>query len=111
MTLNIQLDAAVTYCLEEVVATVRDRRDDAISLFGELDDAQREQLVIDAWSIGLRALRNAHVTAQESKLKDIGASLVETINHQLSNHVDRQQETIGETLRRYFDPTDGQVNQ
>jgi hypothetical protein len=111
MTHPAQLEASVVVSPDEIAAEVRDRRSDAIALFGALDVAQREQLVVDAWSIGLRALHNAHTAAQESKLKDIGESLVGDIDRQLSAYIERQQETITAVLGRFFDPTDGHVNQ
>ena len=77
----------------------------------DLDESQREQLVVDAWSIGLRALHNAHSAAQESKLKDVGDALVSDIDRQLRAHIDQQQATIAGVLERFFDPKDGQVTQ
>jgi hypothetical protein len=106
-----QLEASVVYSVDEVAAEVRDRRAISLTLFGDLDEAQREQLVIDAWSIGLRALHNAHSTAQESKLKDVGEALVSDIDRQLRAHVELQQATISTVLGRFFDPKDGQVTQ
>jgi len=108
---NTMLSADVRYSSDEVAAEMRDRRPDSLTLFGTLDEAQRQQLASDAWTIGLRALHNAHTAAQESKLKDIGESLVGDIGRQLSAHVERQQETIAEVLGRFFDPKDGHVNQ
>jgi hypothetical protein len=110
-TQTAQLEASVAFSSDEIAADVRDRRSDAITLFGDLDDTQREKLAVDAWTIGLQALHNAHAAAQESKLKDIGESLVGDIGRQLSAHVERQQETIAGVLGRFFDPTDGHVNQ
>jgi hypothetical protein len=106
-----QLQVAVVFTSEQVAADVRDHRLETISLFGDLDEAQREQLAVDAWSIGLRALHNAHSSAQESMLKDIGASLLADIDRQLRSHVEQQQATIGSVLGRFFDPGDGQVSQ
>jgi hypothetical protein len=94
-----------------VAADLRDRRPDSVALFEELDESSRDQLVLDAWTIGLRALANARAAAQESKLKDVGASLLTDIDRQLRAHVEQQQRTIGAVLARFFDPTDGQVSQ
>lgn len=106
-----QLNATVIFTTEEIAADVRDRREESIALFADLDEAQRQQLVVDAWSIGLRALNDAHTAAQEAKLKDIGASLLADIDQQLRAHVEHQQSTIGSVLGRFFDPNDGQVTQ
>jgi hypothetical protein len=106
-----QLEVAVVYASHEVAADVRDRRPDSLALFSALDEAQREQLVLDAWSIGLRALHNAHAAAQESKLQDVGEALVSDIDRQLRAHVEQQQATIAAVLARFFDSKDGLVTQ
>lgn len=106
-----QLEASVICSSDEVAADIRDRRAETLSLFGELDEPQREQLVVDAWSIGLRALRNAHSAAQESKLRDVGNALVSDIDRHLRAHIEQQQGTIAGVLERFFDPKDGQVTQ
>lgn len=111
MIRTAQLHASVVCASEEVAADVRDRRPDSLALFGELDEPQREQLALDAWSIGLRALHNAHAAAQESRLKDVGQALVVDIDRQLRSHVEQQQATIATVLGRFFDPNDGQVTQ
>lgn len=106
-----QLQVSVIFTSEEVAADLRDRRPDSVSLFGDLDEVARDQLAFDAWTLGLRALGNAHAAAQESKLKDVGASLLTDIDRQLRAHVQQQQTTIGAVLARFFDPKDGQVCQ
>lgn len=106
-----QLQTSVVLTSEEIAAEIRDRRPESIGLFEELGEAARDQLVLDAWTIGLRALGNAHTAAQESKLKDIGASLLSDIDRQLRAHIEQQQQTIGAVLARFFDPNDGQVSQ
>ncbi|RYZ43914.1 MAG: hypothetical protein EOO71_01340 [Myxococcaceae bacterium] len=111
MNRTAQLRASVVHTVEELTAEVRDRRPDSLTLFGELNEEQREQLVLDAWSIGLRALHNAHAAAQESKLKDVGQALVSDIDRQLRGHVEQQQATMSAVLARFFDPNDGQVTQ
>lgn len=103
------LSASVLLAADEVAIELRDGRPDSLALFGDLDEAVREQLANDAWAIGLRALANAHAAAQESTLKDVGATLLVDIDRQLKLHVDQQQETIGAVLSRFFDPNDGQV--
>jgi hypothetical protein len=96
---------------EEVAAELRDRRPDSVALFVDLDDVAREQLALDAWTIGLRALANAHAAAQEAKLKDIGSTLLTDIDQQLRAHVEQQQQTMSSVLMQFFDPKDGQVSQ
>src|SRR5947207_2648189 len=92
------LDVSVLVSSELVSAEVRDGRPDTLVLFGDLSETHREQLVHDAWSIGLRALRNAQSQAQESRLQDIGATLTSDIERQLRAHVDLQQQTIAAVL-------------
>ena len=106
-----QLAVTVLASSEVVTAEVRDSRPDAVSIFCELSERQREQLAQDAWSIGLRALANAHSQAQEARLQDVGTSLLEDIDRQLKAHVEAQQQTIATVLGRFFDPKDGQVTQ
>ena len=105
------LTVSVLVATEELALDLRDRRPDSITLFGDLDEPARDQLAHDAWTIGLRALANAHAAAQESKLKDVGATLLGDIDRQLKAYVEQQQQTIGAVLTRFFDPNDGQVTQ
>lgn len=106
-----QLQVSLVFASEEIAVDVRDRRSESLSLFGDLDELQRDQIALDAWQIGLRALGNAHASAQESKLKDIGSNLLADIDRQLRAHVEQHQATIGSVLTRFFDPADGQVHQ
>jgi len=106
-----QIQISVIFTPEEVAADLRDRRPGSVALFEELGTAARDQFALDAWMIGLRALANAHAAAQESRLKDVGASLLTDIDRQLRAYVEQQQQTIGTVLTRFFDPTDGQVSQ
>jgi len=108
---NPQLSVAVITSSEVVKAEVSDGRPDTVSLFGGLDEAQHQQLAVDAWSIGLRALANAHSQAQEVRLQDVGLSLVEDVDRHLRAHVESQQQTMAAVLSRFFDPKDGQVTQ
>jgi hypothetical protein len=106
-----QLDVSVLFSSDVVVAELRDRRPDTLALLGGLTESQREQFAFDAWSIGLRALSNAHAQAQEARLQDIGSSLVADIDRQLRAHVEAQQQTVATVLGKFFDPKDGQVTQ
>jgi hypothetical protein len=105
------LQVSMICTAEEVATELRDRRPDSVALFVELDAVAREQLALDAWTIGLRALANAHAAAQESKLKDIGSTLLTDIDQHLRAHVEQQQQTMSSVLTQFFDPKDGQVSQ
>lgn len=106
-----QVEVSVTCSPEVVAAEVRDRRPDSLSLFDGLATGQREALVHEAWTIGLRALANAYAAAQEVRLQDIGTALVADIDQQLTRHVEVQQQTMTAVMARFFDPKDGQVTQ
>lgn len=94
-----------------VEARVSDHRENSIELFGALGRPEQEQLAIDAWSIGLRALANARAQADEGRLKDIGQALVSDVDRRLKEHLQCQQQTIDGVLRTFFDPRDGKVAQ
>lgn len=106
-----QLEAKVAVDRAVVRAEVIDRRADAVDLFDELPEPQREQLALDAWSIGLRALRNAYTQAEEARLADVGHTVLADLDRQLKAHVAEQQRTIASVIAKYFDPNDGQVSQ
>lgn len=89
-------------------AEIADARPDVVELFGPLDEDQRLSLAGDAWAIGLRSMMNAYRYSQESRLAEIGKSLLEDVDAGLKEHVKRQQEVLLEGLQRYFDPKDGQ---
>lgn len=110
-TLAPQIDVSVVTSKEVVTADIRDRRLDTAQLFENLSEHQREELALDAWSIGLRALSNAYAKAQEARLQDVGAALISDVDRQLQAHISKQQETIAAVLGRFFDPKDGQVMQ
>lgn len=111
LTLAAQIDVSVVTSSEVVAAEIRDRRSDSTHLFHDLNERQREELAVDAWSIGLRALSNAYSQAQEARLQDVGTALISDVDRQLQAHVAQQQETIAAVLSRFFDPKDGQVMQ
>jgi len=105
------LQVNVLATADELSAEVRDRRPDSVALFAQLTEPQREQLVHDAWLIGLRALHNAHSAAQEARLSDVGQSLLADIDRQLKAHVQSQQTAMVTAMTRFFDPQDGQLPQ
>src|SRR3569833_3363915 len=69
------VDVAVSTLVssEMVSADIRDVRSETVTLFEGLSGQQREEVVRNAWVIGLRALGNAHTAAQEARLADVGA--------------------------------------
>src|SRR3569623_168692 len=107
------VDVAVSTLVssEMVSADIRDVRSETVTMFQGLSGQQREEVVRDAWVIGLRALGNAHTAAQEARLADVGASLLAELDARLRTHVEQQHATIGAVLGRFFDPRDGHVTQ
>jgi hypothetical protein len=109
MTNQLQTDAQVDANSDRILATLTDRRADSIESFAVLTSEQQGQFAIDAWSIGMRALRTAHAQAQEARLSDIGKTLQEDLSSALSQMVRQHQDGVETTLKQYFDPEDGQL--
>lgn len=105
------LSASVIASKEIVSAQLTDSRHDSLALFSDLTGEQKEQLAVDAWQVGLRAIANAHSQAREGRLQEVGTSLLADFEGQLRAHVESQQHTISEVLLKYFDPKEGQVSQ
>lgn len=103
--------ARVTVDDSAIEAVVRDERADVRPQFEQLTPEQRAQLAVDAWTIGLRAMANAHAQAQEARLSDVSRTLLEDLDTTLTAHVKKSEDTIVQGLRRYFDPADGQVTE
>lgn len=93
-----------------VQLTLEDARSEATQLFGELSEPQQRQLAEEAWQIGLRALGNAQAQARESRLEDIGKTLLGDVDTVLKRHVSTQLTAVETAMNRYFDPQDGEVN-
>jgi hypothetical protein len=108
---SMNLDVSVLFSSEILAAEIRDRRPQTLRLFSELNESQRATLVNDAWTIGLRALSNAHAQAQEARLQDVGNTIIKDVDKQLQAYVETQQKVIASVLAKYFDPTDGQLSQ
>ncbi len=109
MTNHRDLEADVETADDTITATVRDQRPEFVEVFEALTPAQRAQLAVEAWAIGLRALRNARAEAQESQLSDIGEKLKVDLGDALATMVQLHQERVETALRRYFDPNDGEL--
>lgn len=103
--------ARVTVDESAIEAVLRDSRADVRPHFDHLTSDQRDQLAVDAWMIGLRAMANAHAQAQEARLADVSRTLLEDLDTQLATHVKKQEDMLVQGLRRYFDPADGQVTE
>jgi hypothetical protein len=109
MSINSTLAINVVLQQEALDASIRDSRADVVSTLVPFTEAQRESFVADAWTIGVRALMNAHRNAEESRLAEVGKSILEDVDRELHAYVVRQQELLVQMLKRYFDPADGQV--
>lgn len=109
MTHQSALAIAVTVDSSAVEATVTDPRPEIITTLVPLNEAQRRGFVTDAWTIGLRAILNAHRNAEEARLADVGKAMLDDVDRELQGYVTRQRDVLVEILKRYFDPKDGQV--
>jgi hypothetical protein len=109
MTTNTTLAVDVLLQTDAIEATVTDRRPDVVTTLVPMNEAQRQGFVSDAWTIGVRAIMNAHRNADEARLADVGKSILEDVDRELEAYVVRQQEVMVQMLKRYFDPKDGQV--
>jgi hypothetical protein len=89
--MNHSLALAVEVALlgTTTVATITDRRADTLGVFESLSEGQRSALAGDAWNVGLRALMNAYRHAEESRLSEMGTSLIGELNTQLEHHAER----------------------
>lgn len=111
MSNKLHPTASVVIQESTALVTVQEHRADALGMFGALSAQQRDQLAVDAWVIGLRAVANAHAQAQEARLADVGRTLLQDVGAQLDAHVQSQQQAITSALQKYFDPADGQVTE
>jgi hypothetical protein len=92
-------------------ACLEDGRSDVVARFSALTDTQRHGLARESWRIGLSAVLNAHASAQEAKLADVGKTLIADVDRQLRAYIERQELGIKSVLDRFFDPKDGQVTE
>ena len=107
MTTNTTLAVDVLLHTDAIQATVTDRRPDVVTTLVPLTDLQRQGFVTDAWTIGFRAIMNAHRNAEESRLADVGKSILKDVDRELEAYVVRQQDLMLQLLKNYFDPKDG----
>ena len=105
------MTAEVSVLLESVDVAILDRRPDSVSLFEAMPDDSRARFAEDAWTIGLRALINAHTQAQEAKLQDVGKALLEDVDRELDAHLTEQRQSMRQALAEYFDPQDGKLGE
>ena len=77
--------------------------------FEGLTVEERNALAVDAWTVGLRALSNAYREARESRLQDIGKSVLEDMDAQLKSTLALQEKQLRDALTQFFDPSSGEV--
>ena len=106
-----RVEASVTLSGEQLDAHLCDRRADVATFFADINQSQHPVVAVEAWTIGMRALKNAQAAAEEARLKDIGGSLLADLDRQLKTHIESQQKQIAAVLTRFFDPKDGEVSQ
>lgn len=97
-----RVEASVTVSEERLETLVIDRRQDVAGFFAGIDRSQHSLIAVEAWTIGMRALKNAQAAAEEARLKDIGGSLLANLDGQLKTHIESQQKQISAVLTRFF---------
>src|SRR5438105_5167791 len=110
MTTSLPIQAKVDATSDSVVAALTDSRPEAVEAFGFLTPEQQRQLALDIWGIGMRAVRSAHAQAREARLSDIGKTLKDELTEALTRMVEQHQDRVETSLRRYFDPNDGELS-
>jgi len=100
---NVELDESM------LRACVEDGRGETIEIFEGLSVEERNALAVDAWTVGLRALSNAYREARESRLEDIGKTVLEDMDSQLKSMLGQQEKQLRDALAQFFDPTSGEV--
>lgn len=100
---NVELsEASLRACVEDGRGETRD-------IFEGLSVEDRNALAVDAWTVGLRALSNAYREARESRLQDIGKTVLEDMDSQLKSMLALQEKQLRDALAQFFDPTSGEV--
>jgi len=107
---NRELIIAVDVSPTQVAVQVEDKRAETIHAFELLSAGQRDQLALDAWRVGARAIMVAYRQAEEARLSDIGKALIEDVDAHLTAHADAQEKALTKALGRYFDPSDGEFS-
>lgn len=102
------VDASITLG-DALDVTVTDRRRESLDFFAELGEAHRRELAREVWQVGLRALQSAQAAANAARLEEVGRGLLTQLERQLAEHVQAQAGELEGRLRRYFDPSDGQL--
>lgn len=109
MTTQSALAIDVQVAASTIAATVSDSRPDVVATLVPLCESRRVGFVTDVWTVGIRAIMNAHRNAEEARLADVGKGIMVELDKELGAHVVRQRDVLVEMLKRYFDPNDGQV--
>ncbi|MEQ9075859.1 MAG: hypothetical protein RLP09_18525 [Sandaracinaceae bacterium] len=107
---NPTLTTTASLTSDALEACITDRRPEIVSAFDGLTGEQLVQLIQDSHVIGVRAVMNAQARATESRLQDVGKSLMGDLERQLEVHVDHQHRMLQQVVGQYFDPKDGSVS-
>ena len=75
------------------------------------DGRERQELALTALRIGVLSLRAARGTVDGGAIRQECDRLLETLGERFSNYRDLLDETMGGTLRGYFDPNCGAFNE
>lgn len=85
---------------------------ETISALAEVRDGRdRQELALTALKIGLLSLRAARGTVDGAMIRNEGDRLLTTMSERLEGHRDLLDSVLGATLKGYFDPASGLLNE
>lgn len=105
------LRAQVEFDESSLRACIEDGRSETLEIFEGLSIEAQNALALDAWTVGLRALGNAYREARESRLEDIGKTVLADMDGQLKSMLGQQEKQLRDALAQFFDPQSGEVTQ
>ncbi|HVL49433.1 MAG TPA: hypothetical protein VM889_12810 [Candidatus Thermoplasmatota archaeon] len=111
MMLREALQATVSLNDDAMTIRIEDTTPENVARFRALAEAERGSLAVEAWRIGLTAMQSALAQAEQARLKDVGAALMQDLERQLKAHSEAQAAVVATTLASYFDPKDGRIMQ
>lgn len=86
-------------------------RDVVAELEKYADGPEREEFALEALKIGVLALRRASTALDGEFIQRETTRLLDTLRRQLDDHSRTAQERLNQSLKEYFDPTDGRFSQ
>ncbi len=75
------------------------------------DPHERDDYARSALKVGVLAIRQASGAVDTRAIHDEGERLIQSMRQALKEHTDFVSEDVSTTLRKYFDPTGGELSQ